>query len=261
MPKSKSNEETKKKKASPKKKEEPETKPESEFIVVEAVQGAEPEIKLEPEFEPVEANESIVNSFLERMANEPPMDALAALREEEQLKAIEEATKKMEKAAKRRTFKPITLKITGEMLVHWHSMLDGMRESLLHRPGVTAAEKAVYSKLPINNDTALDYLLTLHDEEMGRDDATRRAMLVDDDTKEPDDALIKNLSRMNQRRQSMGSDNPKSLLHSNIPPILPKLGAIAENEGFTMGGQPMSEAEFFRMVASKKPQRPVKKGR
>lgn len=255
-------------KAKPKAKEEkPKPKIEKEEpkeeIVVEVVQGAEPEIYPEPEPEPVEANVSIVNNFLERMAAEPPMDALAALREEEQLKAIEEATKKMEKVAKRRTFKPITLKITGEMLVHWHSMLEGMRESLLHRPGVTAAEKAVYSKLPINNDTALDYLLTLHDEEMGRDDATRRAMMVGASNKQPetDDEMIKNLSRINQRRPSMGSPNPQSLLHSKVPPILPKLGAIAENEGFTMGGQAMSEAEFFRMVASKKPQKPVKKGR
>jgi len=197
----------------------------------------------------------------------PPIDAFAALKEEADLKIIEEATKKMEKAAKRRTFKPITLKITGDLLIHWHTMLEGMRSSLLNRPGVTAAEKAVYSKLPINNDTALDYLLTLHDEEMERNNDIRKAMLVDiprserQARQEPDDELIKNLSKLNQRRQAMSSPNPSSILHEKPLPILPKLGAIAEGEGFTVGGQPMSEAEFFRMAASKKPQRPIKKGR
>jgi hypothetical protein len=51
------------------------------------------------------------------------------------------------------------------------------------------------------------------------------------------------------------------MLHDKPLPILPKLGAIAEGEGFTVGGQPMSEADFFRVAASKKPQRPIKKGR
>jgi hypothetical protein len=249
----------KKKATKPKPEVKPEVKPEpKEEIVIDVVQGIEPE--------PEVSEKSLVGDFLQRMVKEPPppIDAFAALKEEADLKIIEEATKKMEKAAKRRTFKPITLKITGDLLVHWHTMLEGMRSSLLNRPGVTAAEKAVYSKMPINDDTALDYLLTLHDEEMERNNDIRKAMLVDiprPERQEPDDELIKNLSRLNQRRQAMTSSNPASMLHDKPLPILPKLGAIAEGEGFTVGGQPMSEADFFRVAASKKPQRPIKKGR
>ena len=229
----------------------------SEFIVVDVVEGAEPE-------EEPKSDETLVSSFLERLTKTPPTptSALTALQEEAELRTIEEATKKMEKASKRRTFKPVTLKIVGDMLVHWYSMKDGMRSSLLDRPGVTAAEKAVYSKLPINDDTALDYLLTLHEEEMERRDDTKRAMMVETPHRpEPteDDELIKRLSSINQRRQQTSSSNPHSLINANPPPTLPKMGALFKDEGFTLGGAPVSEAEFFRMAASKKPEKRVKK--
>jgi hypothetical protein len=185
-----------------------------------------------------------------------------ALKEEaelNELKAIEEATNKMQQAVvKQRKRKPVTLKITGDTLLRWYAMIDGMRTSLLNRAGVTAAEKAVYSKVPINDATALEYLLTLHDEEVERRDDTKRVIARPERAPQtPEDAM---LAQAQQKRSALDSQNPQSMLSQSPPPIIPKMGALFKDEGFTVGGSQMSEAEFFRVAASKKPPKKTKKG-
>ena len=191
-----------------------------------------------------------------------------ALKEEaelNELKAIEEATKKMQQAAvKQRKRKPVTLKITGDTLLRWYDMIDGMRTSLLHRAGVTAAEKAVYSKIPINDATALEYLLTLHDEEVERRDDTKRmgdayAARSTQSTPEEENEM---LTRAHKKRPALTSQNPQSIINEKGPamPGPNPLGAMTIGSGFTMGGSQMSEADFFRMAQSKKPPKRVKKG-
>ena len=183
-----------------------------------------------------------------------------ALKEEaelNELKAIEEATKKMQQAAvKQRKRKPVTLKITGDTLLRWYAMIDGMRTSLLNRAGVTAAEKAVYSKIPINDATALEYLLTLHDEEVERRDRTETKKAI------TPEQLNNALPPVQKKRPALTSQNPQSIINEKGPamPGPNPLGAMTIGSGFTMGGSQMSEADFFRMAQSKKPPKRVKKG-
>ena len=179
-----------------------------------------------------------------------------------ELKAIEEATSKMQQAAvkqRKRNYKPITLKITGDTLLRWHAMIEGMRASLLNRAGVTAAEKAVYSKIPINDATALEYLLTLHDEETERREAKRLPLTAErrQETPEEENAM---LTRAQKKRPEITSQNPKSMLSQSPPLTLPKMGSLFKDERFTVGGNQLSEADFFRIAASKKPPKKVKKG-
>jgi len=176
-------------------------------------------------------------------------------REEAELKVIEDAMKKSQKAAKRRNLKPVTIKITGENLIHWYAMLDGIRSSLLTRNGVSAAEKAVYSELPISNETALVYLLMLHDEEMERHTRTAPRQSSPDE-------LERIEKQMTRRPAPITSSNPHSILAEKGPamPAPNPLGAMTIDSGFTMGGAQMSEADFFRTAQAKKVPRPVKKG-
>ena len=188
-----------------------------------------------------------------------------ALKEEaelNELKAIEEATKKMQQAAvKQRKRKPVTLKITGDTLLRWYDMIDGMRTSLLNRAGVTAAEKAVYSKIPINDATALEYLLTLHDEETERREDKRLTLRDRPANAQPEEENAM-LTRAQKKRPALTSQNPQSIINEKGPamPGPNPLGAMTIGSGFTMGGSQMSEADFFRMAQSKKPPKRVKKG-
>ena len=213
--------------------------------------------------EETESSEVAIDPFAD-LGSDSALDLLKQdqeKREEAELKVIEDAMKKSQKAAKRRNLKPVTIKITGENLIHWYAMLDGIRSSLLTRNGVSAAEKAVYSELPISNDTALVYLLMLHDEEMERH--TRTVAPHQEDIERIEKQMGEKARAYQARRPApITSSNPHSILAEKGPamPAPNPLGAMTIDSGFTMGGAQMSEADFFRMAQTKKVPRPVKKG-
>ena len=209
--------------------------------------------------------------FLEAISTASEPEALAALQasqEEEQLKQFEAKQKEIEaqfaKAAKKKKkLKPFKLDLSGDLLERWDAMIDGMRASMLSRPGISAVEKAMLSAMQITPEIALTYLLTLHDEEIERQHEVRHAMLMPHDGRpqpsaEQQEAMLRSIEK--QRPQATTSNNPSSLLAdpNKMAPRLPPMSMYGKG-GVTVNGQELSENDFYRMVQSQKPKQIPKK--
>jgi hypothetical protein len=209
--------------------------------------------------------------FLEAISTASEPEALAALQasqEEEQLKQFEAKQEEIEaqfaKAAKKKKkLKPFKLDLSGDLLERWDAMIDGMRASMLSRPGISAVEKAMLSAMQITPEIALTYLLTLHDEEIERQHEVRHAMLMPHDGRpqpsaEQQEAMLRSIEK--QRPQATTSNNPSSLLAdpNKMAPRLPPMSMYGKG-GVTVNGQELSENDFYRMVQSQKPKQIPKK--
>ena len=227
--------------------------------------------KLFPEQEQQPKEETADVEFLEAISTASEPEALAALQasqEEEQLKQFEAKQKEIEaqfaKAAKKKKkLKPFKLDLSGDLLERWDAMIDGMRASMLSRPGISAVEKAMLSAMQITPEIALTYLLTLHDEEIERQHEVRHAMLMPHDGRpqpsaEQQEAMLRSIEK--QRPQATTSNNPSSLLAdpNKMAPRLPPMSMYGKG-GVTVNGQELSENDFYRMVQSQKPKQIPKK--